>query len=133
MRWPPSMKGPPSPFPQNPRASSQAMAMKLKPSYSSAMSTSAGRRSVRSHSLAAHGDPVGGRGRAERKRPLQEAAGPEAAVAPPAHGDARPPLLALGRALGDRAEAQDVGGVPGGDGRAGRDHRAELAGALEAA
>jgi hypothetical protein len=49
MDAPPSMKGPLSPRPQDPSASSHDMVSQLKPSYSSATSTSAERRSVRDH------------------------------------------------------------------------------------
>ena len=47
------MNGPLSPRPQNPKASSQHIASQLKPSYSSATSTSAGAKSVRDHMCAA--------------------------------------------------------------------------------
>src|SRR2546421_372629 len=68
-----------------------------------------------------------------RERPRHEAPGAEVTAAAAAHRDAGPALLALGRALPHRAEAEDVVGVAGADRRARGDHRTQLARILDAA
>ena len=85
--------------------------------------------------LGEHRDPGRRRRRREGQGPLHEAAGAEAsaATAPAAGHDRRPALLALGAALVDAAEAQDVGGQSGRHGQARVDHRPELTGELDAA
>jgi energy-coupling factor transporter ATP-binding protein EcfA2 len=80
-----------------------------------------------------HADPVGGRRRAERQRPLHEARGLVTATTTAAHRHRRAALVALGARLPHGAEAEHVVGEPDRDGGAGVDHRAELGRQLDAA